>query len=217
MKNIVHHSVIPIYVSAIIWGLASLFLPMYRLWHYLLYLALAVAGFFIARHFCPDTVEQVEAPPDSGDPQVDQLILSARAQQDTLRRLGTQAVDPQVTASAVRLDELCGKILSALETDPQRLGRTKKFLSYYLPTTVTLLRRYLELEKQQLHGENITSSMEKIRNMLQTVESAFQAQLDHLYEADAMDISADIAVMQKIMASEGLMDGTGPDSGLSAD
>lgn len=187
---------------------------MYRLWHYLLYLAIAAAGFFIARHFCPDTVEQVAAPPDSGDPQVDQLILSARAQQDTLRQLGDQAADPQVKASAARLDTLCGKILSALETDPQRLSRTKKFLSYYLPTTVTLLRRYLELEKQQLHGENITSSMEKIRSMLQTVESAFQAQLDHLYEADAMDISADIAVMQKIMASEGLMDSAGPDSGL---
>jgi hypothetical protein len=42
--------------------------------------------------------------------------------------------------------------------------------------------------------------------MLSKVETAFRKQLDNLYEADAMDISADIQVMQQMMAAEGLLD-----------
>jgi hypothetical protein len=66
--------------------------------------------------------------------------------------------------------------------------------------------RYGTLEQQKVQGENITKTMEKIQTMLQTVEVAFQKQLDHLYQAEAMDISADIAVMQQMMAAEGLLE-----------
>ena len=86
-----------------------------------------------------------------------------------------------------------------------RLGQTRKFLNYYLPTTVSLLQRYRALERQQAQGENITSTMEKIQDMLAKVETAFQKQLDNLYENQAMDVTADIQVMQRMMESEGLL------------
>jgi hypothetical protein len=85
-----------------------------------------------------------------------------------------------------------------------RLPRTRKFLSYYLPTTVQLLRRYQELDRQG-SGSNITTALEKIKAMLSTVEAAYQKQLDNLYEAQAMDITADIRVMEQMMAAEGLL------------
>lgn len=205
MKKIVHRSVIPIYVSAGVWLIASLVLPMYRLWHYLLYAAVAVGGYFLARHFFPGTVEEVELPPDSGNQEVDQLILTGRVQQKQLKALSAASADPQIQAVGSRLYSLCGKIFDALEQDTEKLDRTKRFLNYYLPTTVKLLERHQALERQNLSGDNISSAMEKIKAMLKTVELAFQKQLDNLYEADAMDISADIRVMEQIMASEGLL------------
>jgi hypothetical protein len=69
---------------------------------------------------------------------------------------------------------------------------------------VQLLRRYQELERQG-SGSNVTSALEKIRAMLSTVEAAYQKQLDNLYEAQAMDITADIRVMEQMMAAEGLL------------
>lgn len=203
MKRIVHRNVIPIYVAAAVWLLTSLFFPMYRLRHYLMNACITVIAFFLARMRFPDEVETVETPPNSGNEQVDQLILEGKAQQKQLKVLSQQSSDASVKASGASLYDLCGKIFDALEQDPDKLDRAKRFLNYYLPTTVTLLTRYLELE--HLSGENISSTLEKIRSMLKTVETAFQKQLDNLYEADAMDITADIQVMEQIMASEGLL------------
>jgi hypothetical protein len=209
LKTITHKSVIPIYAAGAVWLLASLFLPMYRLWHYLLYGVLAVGAYVVAQHFFPGTQETVaepEAAPDSGDPAVDQMILSGRQQLQELHQLGAALENRQLGAQVARLEGLTKKIFAALEEDTSRLSATRKFLNYYLPTTVRLVGRYGTLEQQKVQGENITKTMEKIQTMLQTVEVAFQRQLDHLYQAEAMDISADIAVMQQMMAAEGLLE-----------
>ena len=156
MKNIRHPSVIPIYTAGGIWLLCCLFLPMYQLWHYLLYGVITLGGYFLMKRFFPGTVEEVElpqAPPDSGDPEVDALIEKGRGQLEQLHTLGTQS--PSL--------------------------------------------------RQQAQGENITSTMEKIQDMLAKVETAFQKQLDNLYENQAMDVTADIQVMQRMMESEGLL------------
>lgn len=209
MKKIIHRSVIPIYAAAGVWLLCCLVLPMYRLWHYLVYGAVTAAAYFGARHFFPGTVEEVElpqAPPDSGDPEVDRLIVQGRGQLAELKTLGAAVGSPVLRERVDALEVLGGKIFTALEEDTSRLGRTRKFLNYYLPTTVELLRRYRGLEAQQARGENITSTMRKIEQMLDKVETAFRKQLDSLYEAEAMDITADIQVMQQMMAAEGLLE-----------
>ena len=51
---------------------------------------------------------------------------------------------------------------------------------------------------------NIDEGMTKIENMLEKVITAFQQQLDSLFENDVVDITAEIRVMEKMMASEGL-------------
>lgn len=208
MKEIRHPSVIPVYAAGGIWLICCLFLPMYQLWHYLLYGALTVGGYFCIKHFFPGTVERVEspqAPPDSGDPEVDALIEKGRGQLERLRALGAEVESPALRQRVEHLETLGGKIFQALEADATRLGRTRRFLSYYLPTTVSLLERYRTLERQQAPGENITSTMENIQEMLDKVELAFQKQLDNLYENEAMDVTADIQVLQRMLETEGLL------------
>ena len=46
--------------------------------------------------------------------------------------------------------------------------------------------------------------MQKIEDLLDKVIVAFQRQLDALFESDVVDITADIRVMEQMMASEGL-------------
>ena len=53
-------------------------------------------------------------------------------------------------------------------------------MSYYLPTTIKLLRSYDELSRQGVSGENITGTMEKVEGMLGTIVLAFEKQLDGL-------------------------------------
>ena len=77
-------------------------------------------------------------------------------------------------------------------------------MNYYLPTTIKLLEQYVQLQNVGLKGENITAAMTQIEEMLDKVIVAFQKQLDSLFERDVVDITADIQVMEQMMASQGL-------------
>ena len=77
-------------------------------------------------------------------------------------------------------------------------------MNYYLPTTIKLLEQYVVLQNQGMRVGNIDEGMTKIENMLEKVIAAFQQQLDSLFENDVVDITAEIRVMEKMMASEGL-------------
>ena len=66
------------------------------------------------------------------------------------------------------------------------------------------MEQYVTLQNQSLKTENITEGMQKIEDRLDKVIIAFQRQLDALFEADVVDITADIRVMEQMMASEGL-------------
>ena len=53
-------------------------------------------------------------------------------------------------------------------------------------------------------GENIDSTLERVEKMMGTIVTAFEKQLDSLFDDDALDIAADISVMESILKQEGL-------------
>ena len=79
-------------------------------------------------------------------------------------------------------------------------------MNYYLPTTLRLLTSYEKLSRQRVKGENIQKTMFEIEGMMETIAGAFEKQLDSLFGEDAMDIAADISVMESILKQEGLSD-----------
>ena len=66
------------------------------------------------------------------------------------------------------------------------------------------MEQYVTLQNQSVKTENIEEGMQKIEGLLDKVIVAFQRQLDSLFETDVVDITADIRVMEQMMASEGL-------------
>ena len=86
-------------------------------------------------------------------------------------------------------------------------SQISRFMNYYLPTTLKLLNAYDRMDAAGVSGTNIDGTMGKIEAMMSTVVQAFDRQLDALFADEAMDISADITVMEQLLAQEGL---TGP-------
>lgn len=80
----------------------------------------------------------------------------------------------------------------------------KKFMGYYLPTTLKLVRAYREFDKQPVAGENITSGKQEIERTMDTINEAFENLLDDLFQDTAWDISTDISVLKTMLAQEGL-------------
>ena len=137
---------------------------------------------------------------------VDKMIEDGRKAIAEMKRLDDNIADPTISAQIVRLQELSGKIFVQVEQNPEKLPQIRKFMNYYLPTTLKILNAYDRMGEQGVAGENISSTMHKVEGMMATIITAFEKQLDNLFGAEAMDISTDMVVLENMMAREGLSD-----------
>jgi 5-bromo-4-chloroindolyl phosphate hydrolysis protein len=121
-----------------------------------------------------------------------------------LRELNLAIADVNISKKVDRIEELTAKIFRIVEGDSSKRPRIDRFLSYYLPTTQKLLRSYATFEKQGVKGENISAAKENIGNTLDALIKGYELQLDQLFESDAMDIAAEISVLENLMKQDGL-------------
>ena len=99
---------------------------------------------------------------------------------------------------------IAGKIFEEVKQDPKKLPQIRKFMDYYLPTTLKLLNSYDRMSGAGVSGENIDATLARVEGIMRTIVAAFEKQLDSLYGAEALDISTDITVLETMMAREGL-------------
>ena len=99
---------------------------------------------------------------------------------------------------------MISKIYNRVEQHPELVDDLGRFMDYYLPTTVKLLKAYEELDGQPSQGENIVNSKKEIEDTLDTIDQAFEKLLDSFFEEAAWDISSDISVLHNMFAQEGL-------------
>ena len=86
----------------------------------------------------------------------------------------------------------------------QKTGALRQFLNYYLPTTLKILNAYAQMDAQGVEGENITAAKARIEGMMDKVVDGFEKQLDQLFQTDAMDIAADVEVLERMLEKDGL-------------
>ncbi len=103
-----------------------------------------------------------------------------------------------------RLELVTSKIFAHVEKYPDQLPAIRKFMSYYLPTTLKLVNAYREFEKQPVQGANITTAKQEIEETLDTINIAFENLLDDLFQKAALDVSTDISVLETMLMQEGL-------------
>jgi len=157
---------------------------------------------------CPDAAETarrsaravMDDPPaaaEASDNQYMAIIVE-------LRELNYSIADHTISGKIDRIEELTAKIFRIVEEKPEKQPQIRRFMSYYLPTTMKLLRSYSTLEKQGVKGENIMAAKENIGRILDTLATGYEQQLDQLFRDDAMDIAADITVLENLMQQDGL-------------
>ena len=91
-----------------------------------------------------------------------------------------------------------------MAAQPKKLPQIRRFLNYYLPTTLKILNAYDRMDAAGISGSNIDTTKQKVESMLTTIVQAFDRQLDALFGEEALDISTDITVMENLLAQEGL-------------
>ena len=151
----------------------------------------------------PEPEEESEKEEDTLDMTDDDAVLAA------IRQLNDDIDDEMMSQKIDRIGEITGKIFAYQKQNPNRAGQLRSFLSYYLPTTLKILKAYARMEEQGVEGENIRSAKERIEGMMDKVVEGFEKQLDRLFQDDAMDIATDVQVLERMLEKDGLSGGSG--------
>lgn len=110
----------------------------------------------------------------------------------------------EISEKLDRLENVTARIFACVEQHPEKLPDIRRFMRYYMPTTLKLVKSYEEFERQPVQGENITKAKQEIERALDTINTAFGNLLDSLFADDALDVSTDISTLETMLKQEGL-------------
>lgn len=208
MATIKQRSTVPYYAAAGTWGLYAALFPLYKVGHFLLIAIISAIVFFVLDALCgTQTIEVPDKPKEekpTGNAELDKMLKDGRLAVTEMKRLDDAIADAQISADIVRLEEVSQKIFERVKEEPAKLPQIRRFMDYFLPTTLKLLNAYDRASSAGISGENVDSTRTKVEGMMKTIVTAFEKQLDALYGAEAMDISTDITVLETMMEREGL-------------
>ena len=223
MAHIQKKSVLPIYFVGCVWLLWAVFGPLHRPTDYIMAALVSIAAYFLGKILFPDRGYEIpdeektspqpepqaqakQEPKSTGNPEIDKLIAERERALSEMRRLNDTIEDEVISARIDHLEDVTAKIIDTVVVKPSKLPQLRRFLNYYLPTTLKLLNAYDRMAAAGVSGSNIDGTKAKIEDIMGTICTAFDKQLDALYGEEALDISTDIAVLENLLAQEGLGD-----------
>lgn len=212
-----------IYSFAAVWLVMAFFLPLYRIWGLAFTGGLSVlVAFLVGRRSAKKNMKaeaeaqqaeaeakakmaaEEKAPEKSYGPEVDAILKEGNRALGEMGRLYMSIKDPEVRKKINEIMRITDKIAQDAIEDPSDIPQIKKFMNYYLPTTIKLLNAYDRMSSQGIEGENLAKSMKNINEMLDTAIEAYKKRLDSLFANQALDIESDIEVMNTMLEREGL-------------
>lgn len=209
MATVTRKSTVPIYAAAGVWVLYTLIFPLYKPGHFILVALASAAVYAIMNGICGTVTEEVPEKPKvekpTGNEELDKMIREGNEALAKMKELNSSIKDEKISASIARLEDVTGKIFERVKADPSRLPQIRKFMDYYLPTTLKILTAYERMGSQGVSGENISATMTRVEGMMGTIVTAFEKLLDSLFGEEAMDISTDMTVLENLMKREGLV------------
>lgn len=140
------------------------------------------------------------------DPELVKTLEQGRAAIKKIKEANSKIPGEEISRKLDRLEQVSAQIFAAVDKHPEKLPEIRKFMDYYMPTTLKLVDSYYEFDTQPVQGENIIKAKREIEDTLDMINMAFENLSDRLYEADTMDVKADISVLKTLLAQEGLHD-----------
>ena len=100
------------------------------------------------------------------------------------------------------MERASADIFRYIADHPEKAPQIRKFMNYYLPTTLKLLRTYTSVDDNP--GEKAQEICQNITGILYTFNTALLNMQDSLLADTALDVSAEISALEAMLAQEGL-------------
>ena len=144
--------------------------------------------------------------PLTGDPTADQVITTGQEMLQTIRRENAAIPDRELTDLMDNLSIKCEQIFRTVSESPSKAPQVRKFMNYYLPTTLKMLANYRTMQERGVsYGEMKEARETTIRGM-NLVLTACQKLIDNMHRDNMLDISTDIDVLEQMLKRDGFTD-----------
>ena len=193
---------LPFIAAGAVWFILALILPIYKLYALILTVAIAAAAFVSLNFKRRKQLEELPpAPPvkvraEEMAKKIDACRQTLLSQQQQIK---SETLSNTVGSMAITMDLIADEV----EKDPKDRNKVRKLANHYTAMITGLVDKYIQLEAQGAEGENIRSSMERIEEGLSGADKALKRILDDMFSDDAMEVSADITVLEQLLKTEG--------------
>ena len=198
-------------------ALYAVMFPFYRVGDYILG---GAVSFLLARlvsalssgigHGPNQPQEQAEANDHTvltGDALADEVIERGRGMIRQVREENQKNPDEELSQKMDELERVSLMILSAIEDNPRKAAQVRRFIDYYLPTTLKMLKNVRVLNEKQVHGQDADQLRAHVSSGVSSVITACQRLLGSLYKDEILDVSTDIDALRQTLKRDGLADG----------
>ena len=205
-KSVPVKSAIPYWCAAAVWLFSAIFIPFYSVWHIIIIAVISAAVGIIVKLVLPKETRQVEVPFASGNLALDDIVHEIDRASDRLDavKVNINAKAPSAADKIGQIREQIDRIRQALINSPDDIGSVRRFINYYLPTTVNLAERYKITLESDSSGENVKATLSSIESAFEQIRNSFEKQHDALFEDDVIDVSADIKVLETMLERDNL-------------
>lgn len=183
-------------VRGIFPGISNIILTVAGLIIFLL-LALVVVAFALA-------VKSSDKKKGASENDSQTLLNAGRSHVTDMRRLAIGTKNREIRLLSENIASTSGRILSELKNRPDEVQRSRKFLSYYLPTTAEVVRKYVRLEEGGLAD---SETEVKTASCLRDISIAMERQYANLFDSDVLDLSVEMKTLAEVCRRDGLLDG----------
>lgn len=193
---------LPFLAAGTVWFLLAIILPVYKLSVVLgiSVVAAAVCGILISTR---NKQLALLPPPPTVKVRAEEIARKLDEGRDALLEKLDSVASEKVRGTIYNISVTLEKIADEVEADPKDRNKTRKLANHYVGMLIELVDKYILLQKQAADGANITTSMENIEEGLAGADVSLKKLLDDLFTDEAMEISADIAVLENLLTMEG--------------
>ena len=190
--------------------------PLYKVWHYVLAAAVSLligrvigimgSGLDLSSNKQQQKIKKEEILPETGDPAADEVIKKGAEMMAQIREENDLIPDPALSQQMDDLERLCGQIFRTVAEKPKKAPQIRRFMEYYLPTTLKMLKSYRVMDQREVTGQNAQEARSRIVKAMGVVLAACHRQLETLYHDDMLDVTTDIDVLEQMLKRDGLID-----------
>jgi len=136
------------------------------------------------------------------------LLVTNSSERETaqLESLISQVPESSIKTTLTSIFRLAKQLQGAPLRDPRDEIDLRSFFNHYLPATVTICSRYLELSQQPYQTEELQETLNNTEQTLQRIESAFHKQLSNLLQNDILDLNVEVSVLEHSLRLDGLVE-----------